>query len=242
MYVNRTYRKQMKPVGLINYTVLEQETDLFVSTRTNLQKEVKEYIHLYRNLIEEYIKKNSEFQKSLIPIDVDFSSPDIIKHMANASKQANVGPMACVAGAISHYIGKSIMKLSDEVIIENGGDLFINSHADKRVLLFAGESPFSNNIAIKISKEIMPVGVCTSAGTIGHSLSFGNADAVVVISKDTLLADAVATAVGNLIKTVDDIDKGIEYGSSIQGVLGILIVIKDKMGIWGDVQIVDPNS
>lgn len=178
----------------------------------------------------------------MIPIDLNNEQPELVKHMVEASKLANVGPMACVAGAISQYVGNSIMKLSNEVIIENGGDLFINSDEDKKVLIFAGDSPFSNNIALKVSKENMPIGICTSAGTIGHSLSFGNADAVVVLSKDTLLADSVATSVGNIVKSIDDIEEGIDYGSSINGILGILIIIKDKMGVWGDIQVVDPNS
>lgn len=242
MYSERTYRSQMNPIGLVSYTVKDRETDLHVSTKINLQNEVKKYVQIYRRIIEEYIKKDENFESSLIPIDLNNEQPELVKHMVEASKLANVGPMACVAGAISQYVGNSIMKLSNEVIIENGGDLFINSDEDKKVLIFAGDSPFSNNIALKVSKENMPIGICTSAGTIGHSLSFGNADAVVVLSKDTLLADSVATSVGNIVKSIDDIEEGIDYGSSINGILGILIIIKDKMGVWGDIQVVDPNS
>lgn len=242
MHEERTYRKHMNSVDLVNFTVVEQETDLHVSAKHNLEEEIREYVKYYRKHISDYIKKNPLFLESLVPIEVNDYAPKIVKHMAWAGKMAEVGPMASVAGALSHYVGNDIIKLSNEIIIENGGDLFINSVNDKNVLVYAGTSPFSNNIGITIRKEKMPIGVCTSAGTIGHSLSFGNADAVVVISKDTLLADAVATAVGNIVKTDDDINSGLQFGSSIKGIEGILIIIKDKLGVWGDIQLIDANK
>ncbi len=242
MYEERIYRKYMNSVGLVNFTVVEQETDLHVSAKLNLEEETKVYVKYYRKQISDYIKKNPIFLESLIPIEVEDNMPEIVKHMAWAGQMAEVGPMASVAGAISHYVGNDILKVSSEIIIENGGDLFINSINDKNVLIYAGTSPFSNNIAISIRKEKMPVGVCTSAGTIGHSLSFGNAEAVVVISKDTLLADAVATSVGNIVKTENDINSGLQFGSTINGIDGIAIIIKEKLGVWGDIQLIDINK
>ncbi len=242
MYEERIYRKHINSTDLVSFTVVERETDLHVSAKHNLEKEIREYLKFYRKQIMDYINKNPLFQKSLIPIEVEDKVPKIIKHMAWAGQMAGVGPMASVAGAISHYVGNDIIKITNEIIIENGGDLFINSVNDKNVLVYAGTSPFSNKIGITIRKEKMPIGVCTSAGTVGHSLSFGNADAVVVISKDTLLADAVATAVGNIVKSENDINYGLEFGNSIKDIEGILIIIKDKLGIWGDIQLIDVNK
>lgn len=241
MYEERTYRKRMHPQGLISFTVIEKETDLHVSANNNLENETREYVLFYRQQITDYIKHNPQFQKSLIPVEVENNSAEIIKHMAWAGKMAQVGPMASVAGAISHYVGNDLLKISNELIIENGGDIFINSVKDRKMLVYAGDSPFSNNLAMIIKKERMPIGICTSAGTVGHSLSYGNTDAVVIISKDTLLADAVATAVGNVVKTVNDINSGIEFGSSIKGIEGILIIIKDKLGVWGNIELAEIN-
>ncbi|GAI49814.1 unnamed protein product, partial [marine sediment metagenome] len=65
--------------------------------------------------------------------------------------------------------------------------------------IFAGRSPLSQRIILKIEAKENYIGVCTSSGTVGPSLSFGKADAVTVISDSVLLADAAATAVGNII-------------------------------------------
>lgn len=242
MYEERIYRKNLNSKGLMNFTVVEQETDLHVSAKLNLEKEVREYIKYYRKQIRDYIKINQLFKDSLIPIEVEGNTQTIIQHMAWAGQKAGVGPMASVAGAIAHYVGNDILRFSNEIIIENGGDLFINSFTDKNILVYAGKSIFSNKLAISIKKESMPIGVCTSAGTVGHSLSFGNTDAVVVISKDTLLADAVATAVGNIVMTDNDINYGLQFANSIIGIEGVLIIIKDKLGVWGEIQLIDMNK
>jgi len=96
----------------------------------------------------------------------------------------------------------------------------------------------SQKVGIKIPAEDTPIGVCTSSGKIGHSLSFGRADAVVVLSRDAALADAAATAVGNAVKTGDEIEKGIHLARRIPGVLGVVIVVDDRIGAWGKVQLV----
>jgi ApbE superfamily uncharacterized protein (UPF0280 family) len=145
--------------------------------------------------------------------------------------------MAAVAGTIAGYVGRGLAQLSEVVIVENGGDIFIQSPADRVVGVYAGHSPLSGKIGLKIKGSKTPLGVCTSSGTVGHSLSFGAADAVVVLSPQTALADATATAIGNLIQNADDIDKGIELTRSVKGVIGVLIIKGNKIGIWGDVNI-----
>lgn len=240
MYEERTYRKYMKPEGFVNFTVVEYESDLQVSAKVNLEEESRNYLKKYREDIMSYGKRDKNFYKSLVPVNVPDDAPDIVKHMAKATASVNVGPMASVAGAISQYVGLELLKHTDEVIIENGGDIFISCRDEKKILIYAGSSPFSNKVALSISPEDMPLGVCTSAGTVGHSLSFGVADAVVILSKDTVLSDAAATAVGNIISSPNSINAGLEYAASIEGVLGAVIIVGDKMGAIGKVSLVKP--
>jgi len=240
MYEKRFYRDYMKSDKFISFTVIDKESDLHISAKTNLEQEAREYLQKYRKSVKNYGDKDKRFYRSLVPIEVSESADEIVRHMAKAAKYANVGPMAAVAGAVSQYVGLDLLKHTDEIMIENGGDIFIKTKEEKKILIYAGNSPFSEKIALLISPEDTPLGICTSAGTVGHSLSFGNADAVVVFSSDTLLADATATAIGNIIKKPEDINKGIEYGKAIRGIEGILIIIKDKMGAWGKIELVRP--
>ena len=123
-----------------------------------------------------------------------------------------------------------LLKYSNEVIVENGGDIYLKTKEHRKIGVFAGKSPFSEKICLEIAPEDTPLGVCTSSGTVGHSLSLGKADAAVILADDAFLADAVATATGNRVKTWEDIDAAIEFASGIEGVKGVLIIIGDKMG------------
>ena len=174
----------------------------------------------------------------MTPIPCFPDAPDIVRRMCYAAQMAGVGPMAAVAGAISEFVGRELLKFSDEIIVENGGDIFIKSQQDRVVGIYAGDSPLSNKIGLRILAKDTPVGICTSSGKIGHSLSFGKADAVMILSKDTALADAVATAVGNIVKGADDMQKGIDYARRIEGVSGVVIIVEDKFGAWGDIYLV----
>ena len=145
--------------------------------------------------------------------------------------------MASVAGAIAEYVGRDLLTFSPEVIIENGGDIYLKSLTKRIVGIFAGKSPLTGKIGLEINAGDTPLGICTSSGTVGHSLSYGQADAAVVVSPSAVLADAAATAIGNLIIEPADISRGIEFASGIDGIKGILIIKDDNIGAWGDIKL-----
>jgi hypothetical protein len=122
--------------------------------------------------------------------------------------------------------------------VENGGDIFMQVKRRKRVGIYAGESPLSGKIALEVEPQDTPLGLCCSAGTFGHSRSLGEADAVVILSPCAALADAVATAVGNMVKKKDDIQRGLEFLRKIPEVQGGVIIKANRIGAWGKVRIV----
>jgi ApbE superfamily uncharacterized protein (UPF0280 family) len=136
-------------------------------------------------------------------------------------------------------VGKDLLKLSGEIIVENGGDIYILTKSVRKVGIYAGDSPLSEKLAIEINPADTPLGICTSSGTVGHSLSFGKADAAVVTAKNSFIADAAATAVGNLVKSPSDMEKAIQFGSSIPGVSGIVIIAGGTMAAWGNIKLLE---
>jgi ApbE superfamily uncharacterized protein (UPF0280 family) len=170
-------------------------------------------------------------------LDVYEDAPDMVKEMAEAAKKAGVGPMAAVAGAIAEFVGKELLNFSAQIIIENGGDIFIKTSRRRTLGVYAGASPFTGKLALAIEPEQTPSGVCTSSGTVGHSLSFGKADAVIIFSQSTILADAVATATANRVSKPEDIEKGIEFAKSIDAVKGVVIIVGSACGAWGEVEL-----
>ena len=238
MYQNRFYRNLVQKSNLIAFRIAVKETDLMVHTTTNLEKITTELVLKYRSYIETYINNYPDFLLSLIPVTINHPAPLIIRNMAEASQNAGVGPMASVAGAIAESVGNALLSFTDEVIVENGGDIFIKTKGNVTVGIFAGKSPLSLKIGIRITSSNKTMSVCTSSGTVGHSVSMGKADAICVLSESCSLADAAATSIGNLIKTANDIQQGIDFGKKIKGVKGIVIIIGKKIGFWGDIEIV----
>jgi len=237
-YLERTYRNKVSDNSLISFHVSVRETDLFIRSDKDFSDAALQSVYKYRGFIESYIKFHPDFLTSLNPIADDNLAPHIVRDMLNTSGAAGVGPMASVAGAISEYVGVDLLDFSHNVIVENGGDIFLKTENDVTVAIFAGDSPLSYNLRLCLKSEQMPMGVCTSSGTVGHSLSFGKADAVCILSKSSTMADAAATAIGNLVKNKSDIKWALERGIKIEGVRGIVIIVGEHFGAVGEVELV----
>lgn len=235
---SRKYRNITHGEDLVYFTKKVEQTDLYIGAVKNLSKEAGESIIKYRQFIEDYIRRQPVFLHSLTPVEPLNDAPVIVKDMCRAAKMAGVGPMAAVAGAVSMYVANDLLPYSGELIIENGGDIYLAGSKERIVSIFAGNSKLSGKIGIKIKPEALPVSVCTSSGTVGHSLSFGKADAAIIISKDACLADAAATATGNLVKTAKDIEPAINEIKKIPGITGVLIIVGSDMGVWGSIELI----
>jgi ApbE superfamily uncharacterized protein (UPF0280 family) len=240
-YQPRIYRHWIESKNLIALNVTEKETDLYVLATSNLQRKAQRLVLKYRQQLERYIEKNPDFQTSLEPITVSRNAPMIVKEMAEAGQKAGVGPMAAVAGAIGEYVGKELLGFSPEIIVENGGDIFLKILNKRVVGIYAGDSPLTGKIGMEIKPQDTPLGICTSSGTVGHSLSRGKADAVVALAASAALADAAATAIGNKVKKVSDIDIALGFASNIGGLRGVVIIIGGRVGVWGEIKLCETS-
>jgi len=198
---------------------------------------VEERIRSYRWDIENYITKDTRFLTALKPMPIELNAPLIVKEMSEAASAAGTGPMAAVAGAIAQLIGLDLLKEGyKDVIVENGGDIFMHSRKGRMVRIYTGLPKIWKKLAIKIPPSLMPLGICTSSGVIGHSLSFGCADCVVILAVNSALADAVATAAANRVKTHQDLPAALDFARGIRGVKGAIIIIRNKLASWGSVK------
>lgn len=237
MYEPRTYRHWVKGTDLVPFNVVVKETDLSIFALVNLKRKAHRLVLKYRNMLEKYIAQQPLFLTTLVPLPVGDNAPQIVKAMAMAAGKVGVGPMAAVAGAIAEFVGAELLSFSPEIIIENGGDIYLKSLKKRVVGIYAGKSPLTGKIGLEIEEKDTPMGICTSSGTVGHSLSFGQADAVTVLSKSTTLADAAATAICNIIKKPSDFAHGIEFAKGIDGLTGLIIIKDDKIGVWGKMKL-----
>jgi len=238
MYQPRNYRHWVVDGDLVSFRVAVKETDLHIRAQRVLGEQALDAIFDCRRSLERYIERYASFAAALEPVEVAEDAPAIVREMADAASLVGVGPMAAVAGAIADAVGRRLMELSPDIVVENGGDIFISSSRKRTVGVYAGDSPFTGKLALRVEPGDTPVGICTSSGTVGHSLSFGSADAAIVVSQSTALADAAATAVGNVVKQESDINKGLEYARGISGLKGVVVIKGERLGAWGDVELV----
>lgn len=238
MYEPRTYRHWVKSQDLVPFHVVVKETDLHIQALTDLKRKALKSVLKYRDMLERYIERHPSFLTSLQPLTVVDDAPRIVQSMSESADKVGVGPMASVAGAIAEFVGYDLLDFSPEIIVENGGDIFIKSAKQRLIGIYAGNSTLTGKIGLEINEGDTPVGICSSSGTVGHSLSYGKADAVIVLSRSATLADAAATAIGNLIINSIDIPAGIDFAKGIDGLLGVVIIKDDNMGLWGEVKII----
>ncbi|MCR5026792.1 MAG: UPF0280 family protein [Methanobrevibacter sp.] len=210
---------------------------------------LKQYIFKIRHDLKRHIQRNKDFLLSLEPLKCndDNLSPIVLK-MYEYSNCADVGPMACVAGTISEMSLNYLMKNeSSYSIVENGGDIALVN--DEKVLcgIYSNNEILGNNIAFEIKKRKTPLGICTSSGKIGHSISFGESDSVTVISKSPSIADGLATRIANEVKGEDSEEKvanALEIAENYREFYnGILIISDENVGTVGKLpKIVESNE
>lgn len=243
LYSERTYRRRHRQEDLLHFQVALKETDLDIAVRKErfsdeLVRVAEEAIKKCRQPLEEYIQRDPAFLWALAPYEVPPTAPPLVQEMARAAKAAGVGPMAAVAGAIAEGVGRVLARYSKDVIVENGGDIFLRTSRVRRIGVFAGKSPLSYRLALEIRPGCGPLGICTSSGTVGHSLSFGRADAVVILSSSAALADAVATAAANQVQNKEDLQAAVDFALSIPGITGALAIKDDLLAVRGQVKLV----
>lgn len=216
----------------LNQTHIRLTTDL---ENNNL----KNYILKIRHDLESYIAKNRDFQLSLEPIKhYKENLSKIVEKMYVASDYCDVGPMACVAGCISEMsLDYLISKNTKYSIIENGGDIAIIN--DKKAIcgIYSNNPTLGNEIGFELKARKKPLGICTSSGKIGHSISFGQSDSVTVLSNKASIADGLATRIANEVvgKTSEDkVSNALEASEDYRDLFkGVLIISQDNVGCVG---------
>ena len=187
-----------------------------------------------RQILEDYIRKQPEFKHALKPIELLPDAPESVQRMAHAASLVGVGPMAAVAGVMAHLAAEAGLKAgAKEAIVENGGDIYLQTIEPVIIGLFSGESEKINQLAFELKPEDTPISICSSSGRMGHSMSLGQCDLATVVAKDAALADAAATQAANLVRKTEDVEASLNQIADIEGIDGIMIVKDGHVGLAG---------
>ncbi len=239
-YSERFYRTDNKTERWNSFIIRNETTDLFIRSAEDLSAIGLKIIEKLRNDIRVHINRQLEFQTSYSPVERLDNTPEIVQLMYHASERTNTGPFASVAGAIAQMTGFELMNYTNEIIVENGGDIWMSLTEPAVVQVHSDNAEFDGKTRLLISPEDTPCGICTTSGKVGPSFSFGKADSVTIIGDCAATADAAATLAGNIVKDEDDITKALNHATAVNSVTGAVIIIKNKMGIQGSVKLINP--
>jgi ApbE superfamily uncharacterized protein (UPF0280 family) len=227
-----------------NFRIDHLETDLWIAvSATGYTSAVKKYsleqILFYRSILDNHIRKFPEFLTSLTPLVIKSAVHPLVQDMYMAAGEAGTGPMSAVAGAIAEYLCEDLIAQFGfpEVVVENGGDIFMKLTSPATISVFAGSSPLSDKIGLIVKPEQTPLSICSSSGTLGHSLSFGTADASTIACSSGALADAFATACCNEVKSIEMVIGVTELMLQKPGIISVVIIKDDKLGIGGNLEV-----
>ncbi|EFL49283.1 ApbE family lipoprotein [Solidesulfovibrio fructosivorans JJ]] len=236
----RAYRQNLaaRP-GETAFQVVVAQTDLFIVAERNLAGEIGALVSELRRELTAYILLHPDFRESLTPVTAGDDAPPLAREMAEAAARFGVGPMAAVAGAMGQAVADRFAALSPNLLVENGGDIFLRSTVERTVALLARPVEGAR-LALRFAPGDLPAAVCASSGKVGHSLSLGQADMVTVVADRGAVADAAATALGNLLTGRGDLDAVLAAAESLKrrGVRGAFAQCGEMVGVVGDVELV----
>lgn len=236
----RDYRRQTaRRPGETSFQVVVAQTDLYVTAQRDLARDMADYVSTLRAALSTYLLLNPDFQRSLTPVAAGPDAPAIARDMAEATARFGVGPMAAVAGAFAQAVADRFVGQSPELLVENGGDVYLHGQKERLVALLA--KPVEGaRLALRFDAASLPAAVCASSATVGPSLSLGRADMVTVVADRGAVADAAATALANLLVTAEDMEGVLAAakGMARRGVRGVFVQLGDLVGLVGDLDLV----
>lgn len=235
------YRSLTGGSDLVRSHVRQKQSNLLIKGVEDLTVPARAALKRCRRDLEDYFKRFPTFRDSMFPQNAETGAPFIIREMAEAARICGVGPMAAVAGAVAGCVGRQLEVLSPEIIVENGGDIYIKCRRERIIAIYPGKNhPFWGKIGLLIKPEDTPLGVATSSGSVGPSLSWGKTDAAVVTAQSSALADAAATALANRLYSAEKSawERAENFLQRTKGLIGSVVILGDKTMVWGEVELV----
>ncbi|MFW6181131.1 MAG: UPF0280 family protein [Spirochaetota bacterium] len=250
-YTRRFYRRWQNPCDLLPLEIRFRETDLHLfyhpvegtAGEEEMARDARRAVACCYNQLDAVISRWPAFRDALSPPPppgwIGGGELPLAEEMLDACSPAGVGPMSAVAGAVAEWVGRTLLARTPQVIVENGGDLFVATRRQRVMLVYAGEdSPFRDRVRVRLPASPAGLGVCTSSGKVGHSRSYGRTDAALVMARSAAVADAFATALGNMVQGEQDLEGAAAYARSREQLLGGIIIIGRRIALWGEVELV----
>lgn len=244
LFEPRTYRNSFSNERFHSFVIRHQTADLWIGVDpAAFQNEMADVaLAILKSILDEleaYGTANPIFKKSLKPCSVEEDAPATIRQLAAAGEKAGVGPMAAVGGLLSETVGRELLENFSlgELVVENGGKLFVKLQNPLVLSIFAGESPLSGMGGMEILPEQTPLGIGTFTQADRSPMEYGKADAVMIACKEAALSDALTTGFANRIKKPADVENVLNRTEIVPEILAAVLVCGDQIGVRGEFEL-----
>ena len=211
------------------FDIQVQDMTLHIQAGTDFNEESRAAALSFWEQLHAYAIRNPEVRSSKRPIEVPADAPDIVREIVAAARRAGVGPMFSFQGAVTDHVGRFLAREVNEVTVNCGGDYFIL--ARKRQKLTVGAGPMGS-VALVVPPSKTGVGVSMTVGR-GRAAP----DGLAVLAESCMLADAAAAGVQAILPKENGFNGALAYLRQVKGVLGGVVLVGDRIGVAGSVEI-----
>ena len=184
--------------------------------------------------VERWIRKDPFFLATMDPYRCDGDPGRVVQRMCDAAEAAGVGPMATVAGAVAQEAIEAMVAAGcTHGWVDNGGDIAMLLEEPATVEVFC-EPGSKEAFGFELGPTRSIIGMCSSSGRLGHSISFGDSDVALAYADDAVLADALATAIGNRVVDAGSMRSCFDPFKGLKGFRGGLAMRDGEVSMWGD--------
>jgi ApbE superfamily uncharacterized protein (UPF0280 family) len=153
-----------------------------------------------------------------------------VREIVAAARRAGVGPMYSFQGAVTDHVGRFLAREASEVTVNCAGDYFILGRRRQKLTVL--RRPDGSTVAVVVPPSRQGVGISMTVGR-GHAA----VDGLAVLADSCMLADAAAAGVQAILPKDGGFRSCLAYLRQVRGVLGGLVVVGDRIGVAGSVEI-----
>jgi ApbE superfamily uncharacterized protein (UPF0280 family) len=213
-----------------SFDIQVQDLTLHIQAGTDFNEESRAAALSFWEQLHAYTLRNPDVRNSKRPIEVPDDAPDIVREMVSAARQAGVGPMYSFQGAVTDHVGRHLAREVDEVTVNCGGDYFILSRRRQKLTVSSRSSGSTVALVVPPSKKGMGISMSSGRGRAAI-------DGIAVLADSCMLADAAAAGVQAILPKENGFASALTYLKRVPGVLGGVVVIGERIGVAGGVEI-----
>ena len=213
-----------------SFDIQVQDMTLHIQAGTDFNEESRAAALSFWEQLHAYTLRNPDIRSSKRPIDVPEDAPEIVREIVRAARRAGVGPMYSFQGAVTDYVGRFLSREVSEVTVNCDGDYFILGRRRQKLTVL--RRPSGSTMAVVVPASKRGIGISMTLGRGRASI-----DGLAVLAESCMVADAAAAGVQAILPKENGFASALAYLRQVRGVLGGLVVVGERIGMAGAVEI-----